>query len=29
MGRAYLVECMEEGRFYVMKRINLGHLEAK
>lgn len=29
MGRAYLVECTEDSRLYVMKRINIGHLAAK
>jgi len=29
MGRAYLVESAEDKLFYVMKRINLGHLGQK
>lgn len=29
MGRAYLVECTEDSKLYVMKRINIGHLGPK
>ena len=29
MGKAYLVRSAEDGLQYVMKRINIGHLEAK
>lgn len=29
MGKAYLVSSAEDGQLYVMKRINIGHLEAK
>jgi serine/threonine protein kinase len=29
MGRAYLVECTDNSRLYVMKRINIGHLGPK
>ncbi len=26
MGKVYLVQCNEDKKFYVMKRINIGHL---
>ncbi len=30
MGKVYLVECqLENNKLYVMKRINIGHLEHK
>lgn len=29
MGKAYLVHSAEDGLQYVMKRINIGHLEPK
>ena len=29
MGRAYLVECADDNKLYVMKRINIGHLGPK
>jgi serine/threonine protein kinase len=29
MGRAYLVQSSDDQQFYVMKRINIGHLGPK
>lgn len=29
MGKAYLVQSAEDGKQYVMKRINIGHLDQK